>query len=140
MNNCGLGIGGGTMLAKALTECLDASIANNTPLKLKVFIAGRNRLENDGATALGKFFGRVQTLEHVAIPQNGIYHVGMSALSDGFKLNPQMRVLNLNDNTIGPKGAEYISSALESMPKCVHVYFRKGAFFLQHSRFQSGGD
>lgn len=122
-----MGIGGGTMLANALTECLNASITNNTPLKLKVFIAGRNRLENDGATALGKFFGKVQSLEHVAIPQNGIYHVGMSALSNGLKQNPQMRILNLNDNTIGPKGAEHISIALESMQR----YFRSYSFIAK---------
>lgn len=117
LNNCGLGIGGGTMLAKALTECLDASITNRTPMELKTFIAGRNRLENDGAKALAAFFARVQSLEHVAMPQNGIYKVGIEALAESFKKNPQMRVLNLNDNTIGPDGAEFIADALEFMPK-----------------------
>lgn len=117
LNNCGLGIGGGTMLADALTENLNASIKNNTPLKLKVFIAGRNRLENEGATALGNFFSKIQSLEHVAMPQNGIYHKGISFLSNGFKQNSQMRILNLNDNTIGPIGAGHISTALESMQR-----------------------
>lgn len=72
MNNCGLGIGGGTMLSQALLECHAASVRAGTPLQLKVFIAGRNRLENKGAQALAKVFQAVQTLEMVAMPQNGV--------------------------------------------------------------------
>lgn len=117
LNNCGLGIGGGKMLAQALLDCHAASVAAGTPLQLKVFIAGRNRLENDGAKALAQVFEKVKTLEMVAMPQNGIYHPGISALSDGFKVNPNMKTLNLNDNTIGPIGAEAIADALVSMQK-----------------------
>lgn len=117
LNNCGLGIDGAKMLAKALTECHTASMVAGTPFQLKVFIAGRNRLENPGATALAAVFGAVKTLEHVAIPQNGIYHVGISALSDGFRENSNMKILNLNDNTIGQKGASALADALEVMQK-----------------------
>ena len=115
LNNCGLGIGGGKMLAQALLDCHAASVAAGTPLKLKVFIAGRNRLENEAGKALGRVFETIKTLEEVAMPQNGIYYPGITGLSQGFKVNPSMRVLNLNDNTIGPKGAEAIAEALESM-------------------------
>lgn len=117
MNNCGLGIGGGKMLAQALLDGYEASVAAGTPLQLKVFIAGRNRLENDGAKALAQVFEKVQTLEMVAMPQNGIYWPGITALSDGFRVNPNMKSLNLNDNTIGAKGAEALADALESMQK-----------------------
>lgn len=110
-----MGIGGGKMLAQALSDCHEASVAAGTPLQLKVFIAGRNRLENDGAKALGAVFEKIQTLEHVAMPQNGIYYPGIAGLSDGFKMNPNMKILNLNDNTIGPKGAEAIADALATM-------------------------
>lgn len=72
MNNCGLGSAGGTMLSEALLDCHAASVKAGTPLELKVFIAGRNRLENKGATALAKVFEAVQTLETVAMPQNGV--------------------------------------------------------------------
>lgn len=72
LNNCGLGIGGGTMLSQALLDCHAASVKAGTPLALKVFIAGRNRLENKGAIALAKVFKAVQTLEVVAMPQNGV--------------------------------------------------------------------
>lgn len=103
------------MLAQALTDCYTASVAVGTPLKLRVFIAGRNRLENEGARALAQVFEKIQTLEEITIPQNGIYHVGIAALSEAFKANHNMKVLNLNDNTIGPKGAEHIALALETM-------------------------
>ncbi len=41
--------------------CHKESSALGAPLQLKVFIAGRNRLENDGATALAQAF---QVLTH----------------------------------------------------------------------------
>ncbi|XP_035825246.1 ran GTPase-activating protein 1 [Aplysia californica] len=56
LNNNGLGIGGGKMLAECLTECHKSSLAAGRPLALKVFISGRNRLENDGAKALAAAF------------------------------------------------------------------------------------
>lgn len=116
-----MGIGGGKMLAQALTEGHAASVNAGTPLKLKVFIAGRNRLENDGAKALAKVFGIIQTLEEVAMPQNGIYHPGITALSDAFKQNPNLRILNLNDNTITSKGAKPLADAMELMEKLEDV-------------------
>lgn len=45
------------ILAAALTECHRKSSAQGKPLALKAFVAGRNRLENDGATALAEAFG-----------------------------------------------------------------------------------
>lgn len=56
LNNNGLGIGGGKLLADALLDCFNSSKAEGKPLALKVFIAGRNRLENDGAKALAQVF------------------------------------------------------------------------------------
>uniref|UniRef100_A0A182JSD5 Uncharacterized protein n=1 Tax=Anopheles christyi TaxID=43041 RepID=A0A182JSD5_9DIPT len=115
LENCGLGIEGGTMLAKALLEGHGASRKVGKPLALKVFIAGRNRLENAGAKALSEMFATVGTLEQIEMPQNGIYHVGITALSEAFKLNRNLRILNLNDNTIGLKGAAAMSSALQDL-------------------------
>lgn len=45
------------ILAAALKECHRKSSAQGKPLALKIFVAGRNRLENDGATALAEAFG-----------------------------------------------------------------------------------
>lgn len=88
LNNCGMGIGGGKILAAALTECHRKSSAQGKPLALKVFVAGRNRLENDGATALAEAFRVIGTLEEVHMPQNGINHPGVTALAQAFAVNP----------------------------------------------------
>lgn len=44
------------ILANCLLECHKRSVEAGPPLSLHVFIAGRNRLENDGATALSAAF------------------------------------------------------------------------------------
>lgn len=117
LNNNGLGIGGGKLLSSALLDCYQRSKQNGNPLALRVFIAGRNRLENEGAKALSSVFSTIGTLEEIAMPQNGIYHVGVTALAESFAKNPNLRVLNLNDNTVGPKGSVSLASALRKLPK-----------------------
>lgn len=79
---------------------------------MKVFIVGRNRLENEGAQALASVFEKLKTLEEVVMQQNGIYHVGIAAIAQGLSANPNLRVLNLNDNTIGLKGARALAKVL----------------------------
>lgn len=44
------------------------------------------------------------------MPQNGIYHVGVTALADAFAHNPGMRIINLSDNTLTKKGATAIAN------------------------------
>lgn len=114
LNNNGLGITGGRLLAKALAA---------RPRKLKIFIAGRNRLENDGATALANVFKNMGTLEELSMPQNGIYHVGISALSDACRQNRRLARLNLNDNTVGAKGAKAIADALPNLKNLKSINF-----------------
>uniref|UniRef100_A0A1I8N6C2 Ran GTPase-activating protein n=1 Tax=Musca domestica TaxID=7370 RepID=A0A1I8N6C2_MUSDO len=123
LNNCGLGIGGGQMLSKALLDCHRTSTAAGTPLKLKVFITGRNRLENDGAKAIAKIFSTVKTLEEIAMPQNSIYHDGIAALAEGFKQNPNLKILNLNDNTVTSKGAQHLADAFSFTPHLREINF-----------------
>ncbi|XP_016386813.1 ran GTPase-activating protein 1-like, partial [Sinocyclocheilus rhinocerous] len=115
LNNCGMGIGGGKILAAALTVCHKESSALGAPLQLKVFIAGRNRLENDGATALAQAFQLIGSLEEVHIPQNGINYQGVTALATAMQHNPQLRVLNLNDNTFTKRGAIAMAQALKHL-------------------------
>ncbi|KAF4116444.1 ran GTPase-activating protein 1a [Onychostoma macrolepis] len=115
LNNCGMGIGGGKILAAALTVCHKESSAIGAPLQLKVFIAGRNRLENDGATALAQAFQLIGSLEEVHMPQNGINHPGVTALATAMQHNPQLRVLNLNDNTFTKRGAIAMAQALKHL-------------------------
>ncbi|XP_066138424.1 ran GTPase-activating protein 1 isoform X1 [Euwallacea fornicatus] len=123
LNNNGLGITGGKLLANALTECYEQSKKDSKPLALRVFIAGRNRLENEGAIALAKVFKRIKTLEEVAMPQNGIYHIGITALSEAFAQNKNLKILNLNDNTFGEKGAEAIAKALVTLQDLKEINF-----------------
>lgn len=117
LNNCGLGIGGGRMLSKALLDCHERSTAAGTPLQLKVFVAGRNRLENDGAIAIAKMLGTLGTLEQIIMPQNSIFHKGIKNLAQAFKKNPRLRVINLNDNIVTHKGAAALADALSVTPK-----------------------
>uniref|UniRef100_A0A8C8DK25 Ran GTPase-activating protein 1 n=1 Tax=Oryzias sinensis TaxID=183150 RepID=A0A8C8DK25_9TELE len=115
LNNCGMGIGGGKILAASLMHCHQKSSAEKTPLSLKVFVAGRNRLENDGAAALAQAFQLIGTLEEVHMPQNGINHPGVTALASAMQQNPQLRILNLNDNTFTEKGALAMAQALKHL-------------------------
>ena len=91
LNNTGCGVTGGKALAKLLKECYEASARAGAPLALRVFVLGRSRQENDGATALAEVFKMMGSLEEVVIPQNGIYHEGIAALSDAFANNPNLR-------------------------------------------------
>ncbi|XP_028267465.1 ran GTPase-activating protein 1 isoform X2 [Parambassis ranga] len=113
LNNCGMGIGGGKILAASLTQCHKKSSTEGTPLSLRVFVAGRNRLENDGATALAQAFQLMGSLEEVHMPQNGINHAGVTALASAMQHNTGLRILNLNDNTFTEKGAIAMAQALK---------------------------
>ncbi|XP_061823331.1 ran GTPase-activating protein 1b [Nerophis lumbriciformis] len=112
LNNCGMGIGGGKILAEALMECHRSSVTAGSALKLRIFVAGRNRLENEGASALAKAFQLMGSLEEVHMPQNGINYAGVIALASAMRHNPDLRVLNLNDNTFTKRGTLAMAQAL----------------------------
>lgn len=65
----------------------------------------------------------IGTLEEIAMPQNGIYHVGISALSEAFTSNKNLRIINLNDNTMTFKGAEAIAKALPHLQQLREINF-----------------
>ncbi|XP_076856496.1 ran GTPase-activating protein 1b [Brachyhypopomus gauderio] len=123
LNNCGMGAEGGRILASALSDCYKQSHAAGSPLKLKVFVAGRNRLENDGATALAHAFKMIGSLEMVHMPQNGINHPGITALATAIQHNPNLCVLNLNDNTFTKRGAVAMAQALRDLRSVQVVNF-----------------
>lgn len=114
MNN-GLGISGAKMLAKALTDNYHASTKAGTPFNLKVLVAGRNRLENEGIIALSQFFSLVKTMEEITIPQNGIYCKGILALSKSLLQNPNLKVLDVQDNILTVLGAEALANVLPKL-------------------------
>ncbi|XP_078043345.1 ran GTPase activating protein [Augochlora pura] len=122
LNNNGLGISGGNLLAKALSDCYDNSCkAGEPPLALKVFVAGRNRLENEGAKALAAVFKKLTSLEEVVMPQNGIYHEGIAAIAAGLSTNLGLKILNLNDNTVCVKGANALAKVLPNFKNLVQL-------------------
>ncbi|XP_062605951.1 ran GTPase-activating protein 1-like [Saccostrea cucullata] len=123
LNNNGLGVGGGKMLAECLTECHQNSVKAGKPLKLKVFVSGRNRLENPGATALAAVFKALGSLEEVAMPQNGIYAEGITALADAFAENKNLRVMNLSDNTFTQKGGKNMAKILPKLQNLEVINF-----------------
>lgn len=117
LNNCGLGPEGGRMLSEALLDLHENAKKAGTPLQLRIFVAGRNRLENTGAKALSKAFQTLKTLEEISMPQNSIYHPGATCLAKGFKMNRHLRVLNLNDNTLTVKGTAKMVQVFKHTPQ-----------------------
>ncbi|CAF2385666.1 unnamed protein product [Rotaria sp. Silwood2] len=117
LNNCGMGSMGGKLLAEALIACHKNSVASGgRRFALKQFIAGRNRLEIEGAQALAKAFEIIGTLEVIRMPQNGIRPPGIEALTTAFVRNRNLRIIDLNDNTITTSAAK-LASAIEKLPK-----------------------
>uniref|UniRef100_A0A0K0DI42 Ran gtpase-activating protein n=1 Tax=Angiostrongylus cantonensis TaxID=6313 RepID=A0A0K0DI42_ANGCA len=121
LNNNGLG-SGGKVIAECLSECHSRSIKLGRPLQLKTLIAGRNRLEVQGAKAFAAtftvgFFFPCLRMEELVMPQNGITVDGIEALAMCFTSNPNLRIVNLNDNTVTERGSNAIAKALPSMSK-----------------------
>lgn len=123
LNNNGLGIQGGKMLAESLLACYELSVASGKPLALRVFISGRGRLEDEGATALAQAFKAMKSLEEVHMPQNGINHKGITALADAFKVNSKLRHLNLSDNTFTERGSISMAQAIPSLQNLEVINF-----------------
>ncbi len=93
-----------------------------------MLVIGRNRLENACAIALAEaitvivivwilitewlLIQAIGTLEHVSMPQNGICKEGIMALARAFGNNPQLKVINLSDNTFTADGAIAMSKVI----------------------------
>ena len=73
-------------------QCHEEADLAGGKLQLEVFVLGRSRLENEGATALAEVFETVGSLREVSMPQNGIDCEGISALAAAFAKNPHLRV------------------------------------------------
>lgn len=81
----------------------------------------------------------IGTLEEIAMPQNGIYHSGITALTKAFTHNKNLKIINLNDNTIGAKGAKAIADILPQLQNLQQINFgdcllkTKGALVLANA-------
>ena len=121
-NNNGLGPGG-EILANALIECHKNASQAGAKFALKTFVCGRNRIENERAIPLAEAFKLIQTLEIIRLPQNGIYFEGIAVLAESFEFNPNLRELDLSDNTFTARGAKSISQVLPTLLKLRKVMF-----------------
>ncbi|XP_065684825.1 ran GTPase-activating protein 1 isoform X3 [Hydra vulgaris] len=108
LNNNGLGIGGGKILADAFITCHNSSKLTRTPFALKVFISGRNRLENEGAKALSEAF------KIININDNTCTESGAKALAKCIPSLLNLETLNVGDCLLKDSGALALAGALNA--------------------------
>eukprot|EP01135_Chromosphaera_perkinsii_P001830 Nk52_evm9s211 gene=Nk52_evmTU9s211 len=149
LNNNGLGIGGGKIIAESLmkgvaraiqgeahttsaftsssiTACTGTSTSSPPAMhayRLQHFHAGRNRLEVEGAKALSEAFSCIGTMTEISLPQNGISYKGIRALAGAVALNPSLRMLDLNDNTFTKKGCVAMARVLSGAAQLEKINF-----------------
>uniref|UniRef100_A0A8C9RZF9 Ran GTPase activating protein 1b n=1 Tax=Scleropages formosus TaxID=113540 RepID=A0A8C9RZF9_SCLFO len=119
LNNCGMGIGGGKILAAALTECHRQSKLVGSLFQLKVFVAGRNRLENEGATALAQAFKVLSRLAKQLFVSCTMLTplFFMPSHCQALKHLRNVQVINFGDCLVRSQGAVAIAGALrEGLP------------------------
>lgn len=112
LNNNGMGIQGGKIIATALIEAAAELEKLNLPSKLKTVICGRNRLEDGSAPTWSKAYSLHTNLEEVRMFQNGIRMDGIIAITQGLANCPNLKVLDLQDNTATLRGSRGIAASL----------------------------
>ncbi|KIJ17641.1 hypothetical protein PAXINDRAFT_34452, partial [Paxillus involutus ATCC 200175] len=118
LNNNGLGPEAGTMVAGWLKNSAELSKAKGLTSNLKTVICGRNRLESGSAGAWADAFAEHGTLVEVRLPQNAIWTAGIEALARGLSKCPNLRYLDLQDNTFIKDGSKAAVNAwAEALPK-----------------------
>lgn len=117
LNNNGLGVTGGTIVAEALLEAAEIVKSKGLKSNLRTVICGRNRLENGSAPVWAKAYAAHGGLVEVRMFQNGIRMEGIEAISKGLASCPNLEVLDLQDNTATVRGSRAIASCLSSWPK-----------------------
>ncbi|KAJ7758149.1 hypothetical protein DFH07DRAFT_818916 [Mycena maculata] len=121
LNNNGLGPAGGVVLATALLESAKLSKAEGKKSSLRTVICGRNRLEDGSAPKWAEAFAAHGTLQELRMPQNGIRMDGITALARGLSQCPDLRHIDLQDNTFTAdgevSGVEAWTEALKSWPE-----------------------
>jgi Ran GTPase-activating protein 1 len=120
MHNNGLGPDGAKKFADALQKGYDKSGGR---FQLRVFICGRNRLEYEGARTISVVLKTMGTLEEIQMPQNGIRPNAIEFLADACANNPNLRVVNFNDNTFRKIGGDLVAKALTNLKKLEYVNF-----------------
>ncbi|CAE6483940.1 hypothetical protein ACGC1H_006792 [Rhizoctonia solani] len=115
LNNNGLGIDGGKIVANALLANAEAAKAQGIhPTPLRTVICGRNRLENGSAPFWARAFAAHGGLTEVRMPQNGIRMEGIAEISKGLASCTNLQVLDLQDNTCTESGSRAVAESLKS--------------------------
>ncbi|KAF8635370.1 hypothetical protein AX15_000375 [Amanita polypyramis BW_CC] len=104
LNNNGIGPAGGAVLANALLESARLSKEEGKKSNLRIIVCGRNRLEDGSAPVWAEAFAAHGTLEEIRMPQNGIRMDGVTALARGLAKCPNLRHVDLQDNTFTSDG------------------------------------
>ncbi|KAG2176562.1 hypothetical protein INT44_007225 [Umbelopsis vinacea] len=139
LNNNGLGIGGGTMVAKALLASANKAKEENRTSSLHTIVCGRNRLEDGSSQALADAFAAHGTLVEVRMPQNGIRPDGISNLVKGLAQCKSLKHLDLQDNTFTAKGSIALAKVLPTWEHLTHLNLgdcllsRKGGLAVSES-------
>ncbi|KAJ3088013.1 hypothetical protein HK100_008177 [Physocladia obscura] len=123
LNNNGLGIEGGRLIATSLSDAAAAN-KNSDSAKTAVLpnmntiIMGRNRLETVAAQHLSLLaFPVLPNLKELRMPQNGIRPEGIQVLLKALGQScPLIEVLDLQDNTFTKPGSLALVAALPSWP------------------------
>ena len=90
---------------------------DNKKSALRVIHCGRNRLENGSAKTWAQAFAHLgASLEEVKMPQNGIRMEGIAELAAGLAKCPNLKHLDLQDNTATVSGTRAIVAGLPSWP------------------------
>lgn len=61
------------------------------------------------------------SLEEVHMPQNGINYAGVMALASAMRHNPELRVLNFNDNTFTKRGTLAMAQVRPVILQIIHT-------------------
>ncbi|KAJ3007198.1 UNVERIFIED_CONTAM: hypothetical protein HDU68_003646 [Siphonaria sp. JEL0065] len=124
LNNNGLGIEGGRLIATSLLDAASANTSASTADKKPVLpnmhtiIMGRNRLESASARNMSLAFAVLPNLRELRMPQNGIRPDGIEVLLVALGAScPLLEVLDVQDNTFTKQGSKALAKSLPSWPK-----------------------
>ncbi|KAJ3315859.1 hypothetical protein HDV04_000066 [Boothiomyces sp. JEL0838] len=122
LNNNGLGIEGARLISEALVEAHEKNVKEGTPDKLKVIVAGRNRMESPGVGHLSKALEAFSaSLKHIQMPQNSIRPEGIAELVERISKCENLEFLDLQDNTFTLPGSQAIAKAFPKWPNLKHL-------------------
>jgi Ran GTPase-activating protein 1 len=109
LNNNGLGPIAGSKVANALVT-LAAKKGASKADPLRTIVCGRNRLENGSMAAWAKAYSVHNGVTHIRMVQNGIRQEGITILlKSGLRNVPGIQVLELEDNTFTAMGCKALA-------------------------------